>query len=461
MAQAECDTEMPAPLGYCHRPELQQYCRAEPLTQEELAALMELLTRHGTLDTEKGKCLDASGKPTGMFSAASANTGGSHKESGYYASWIRDNCLVSYDLYFCDPHGAGGADAVACIGAIATFLLKYAYRFERVIGGLTDVKGGEEVWMERPHIRFDGSSLLEISDQKYNHKQNDALGYFIWMRCKLALDGKMPINGEHLKLLGQMFDYLRVIECWKDEDGGHWEEHSKIEASSLGPVLAGLRLFRRLVNDNGFLPPCKDDTLDLLEEKLVVALNEILPNECIQPGRERDVDAALIFLIYPLEVVDEHMAEKILDRVSKKITGPIGINRYAFDSFFCKDYKDLTGEDATKHFTDAELQERDKLVVHGEEAQWCIFDSMVSAYYGKLFLKHAQEKHFKMQQLYLSRSLAQISGDDCFFGPWHCPELYYLYKGKWQPDDQTPLLWAQGNLKAALHAMKLSLTKTT
>jgi len=454
---------MPAPLGVAHQPELSKYCRSEPLSLQELEEVVSLLQAKGTLDTNKGKCLDESGKPTGMFSAAAANAAGNQGGvgtggSGYYASWIRDNCLVAYDLWFCDPDGAGGADSAACIAAIAKFLLKYAFRFERVIGGLQNVKGGEEVWMERPHIRFDGSTLLELSDQKYNHKQNDALGYFIWMRCLLAVENKLPITGEDLKLLGQMFDYLRAIECWQDEDGGHWEEHSKIEASSLGPVLAGVQMFKKLLGSMpGLLAPCKEDTLAVLQTKIEQALGAILPNECVQDHMPRDADGALIFLCYPLQVVDKKMAEQILERVSKKITGPIGISRYAYDSFFCKDYKDFTGADATKHFTDEELKERDKLVKHGEEAQWCIFDPMVSAYYGTLYLQTRKQEHLELQQLFLSRSLAQVSGDDCMFGSWLCPELYYICKGKWQPDDQTPLLWTVANLKAALHAMRLSL----
>lgn len=450
---------LPAPLGAPFRPELAKYCRLEPLTMQELKEVMALLKEKGTLDTDRAKCVDKTGKPTGMFSAAAVNDQGSQEGTGYYASWLRDNCLVSFGLYFSDPHGAGGADAAACINAIATFLLKYAYRFERVIGGLVNVKGGEEVWMERPHIRFDGSTGLEISDQKYNHKQNDALGYFIWMRCLLALEGKLPLSGEHLKLLGQMFEYLRAIECWRDEDGGHWEEHSKIEASSLGPVLAGLRLFKKiLASKEGLVAPCKEDTLDVLQSKLEAALAEILPHECVQSHMPRDADGALVFLCYPLEVVDEAMAAKILENVSKKITGPIGTNRYQFDSYFCRDYKDFTGSEATKHYTDEELQERDKLVKHGEEAQWCIFDPMVSAYYGKLYLKHRKPEHLRLQQLYLSRSLAQVTGDDCIFGAWLCPEMYYICKGKWQPNEQTPLIWTVANFKAALHAMECSLS---
>lgn len=34
--------------------------------------------------------------------------------------------------------------------------------------------------------------------------RNDALGYFLWARCQLALAGKMPFTGDHLKLCGRL-----------------------------------------------------------------------------------------------------------------------------------------------------------------------------------------------------------------------------------------------------------------
>ena len=34
--------------------------------------------------------------------------------------------------------------------------------------------------------------------------RNDALGYFLWARCQLALAGKMPFSGDHLKLCGAL-----------------------------------------------------------------------------------------------------------------------------------------------------------------------------------------------------------------------------------------------------------------
>jgi len=446
-----------APLGKPFRPELEKYCRLEPLSLQELREVQDLLQSHGTLDVSRAKCKDKNGKPTGPFSASAANATGDHSGSSMFGSWLRDNCIIAYGLFLTDPDGQGCEDSKACINSIATFLLTHeAYRIELVLGGHKDVKGGPATWMDRPHIRFIGETGLE--DTKwYNHKQNDALGYFMWTRCQLALADKMPLTGDHLKLLGQLFDYLRVIECWDDYDAGHWEEHSAQHASSLGPCLAATRAFATLMQKTGFLAPCRSDTLKILELKLSSSLKEILPNEVIRPAENaKDADSALIFLCYPLDVVDDAMGASIMERLAKCM-GQVAMARYRKDSYWCKDYKEKIGDDPTKHFTDEELKARDALLVPGEEAQWCLFDPMVSAYYGKLYQKTKKAEFFKLQQLFLSRALAAITGDDCKFGPWMCCEAYYLHGDKWEPNDNTPLVWTQIDLKMALHEMEQSL----
>jgi len=432
----------------------------EPLSLEELKQVKALLEAKGTLDVSRAKCKDKDGKPTGPFSASAANAKGDHSGSSMFGSWLRDNCIIAYGLFLTDPDGQGCEDAKACLNSIATFLLTHeSHRMELVINGHRNVTGTDAAsWMDRPHIRFIGETGLE--DTKwYNHKQNDALGYFMWARIQLALAGKLPLDGPHYKLLGQLFDFLRTIECWNDLDAGHWEEHSAQHASSMGPCLAATRAFKQLIAQEGLtLPPCKPDTLDLLEANLKEQLDLVLPNETITPSEHhRDADSALIFLCYPLGVVPDSMGLQILERL-KKVMGHIAMCRYRKDSYWCKDYKDKVGDDPTKHFTDEELKERDALLKPGEEAQWCLFDPMVSAYYGKLYQSTGKAEHLNMQQLFLARALAAITGDDCEFGPWMCCEAYYLTKGVWKPNDNTPLVWTQIDLKMALHEMELSLS---
>merc|ERR1719282_2085600 len=138
----------------------------------------------------------------------------------------------------------------------------------------------------------------------------------MWMRCRLGVAKKIPDTEPQLKLLALIIDYFKAIEYWHDEDSGHWEETPKVEASSIGAVLAGIREFKKFSRKCMALSFFTNTSLKTLEKKGTDALNAILPNECIQPGKERDVDAALFFLIYPLQIVDDAMANEILERAS-------------------------------------------------------------------------------------------------------------------------------------------------
>ncbi len=166
--------------------------------------------------------------------------------------------------------------------------------------------------MNRPHIRFNGETLEENSE-KWSHAQNDALGYFLWFYCRLALAGHINPQPEDWEILGLFPLYFQAIRYWQDEDSGHWEEARKIEASSIGAVVAGLREMRALMAARS-LPmfSCAGGTvtlalLDDLSGQGRTALTQILPAECVQPdpAKRRRYDAALLFLIYPLQVVDD------------------------------------------------------------------------------------------------------------------------------------------------------------
>ena len=90
----------------------------------------------------------------------------------------------------------------------------------------------------------------------------------------------------------------------------------------------------------------------------------------------------------------------------------------------------------------------------GDEAQWCIFDPIVSAIYGLRFQASGTEEYLDKQAHYLNRSLGQISDQ------FECPELYYLQEGRYVPGDVVPLLWTQANLRIALKMMEDSLRLT-
>ena len=322
--------------------------------------------------------------------------------------------------------------------------------------------------MKRPNIRFDGRNLEEI-DQEWNHAQNDALGYFLWFYCKLTREGYIKPEQDDLETLALFPFYFDAISYWQDEDSGHWEEDRKIEASSIGVVIAAIKEFKQLLIETSFTFQCKykgksitAEFLDELINKGNISLREILPSESKNPkSQQRRYDAALLFLIYPLQVIDveEEMADKILKDVMENLQGDYGISRYLKDSFWCRDYKDIPEEIRTTISSEREqwFQDNNRELQIAEEAQWCIFDPIISSIFGLKFQKTGQQKYLEKQCYYLNRSLGQLTEENSPFGEFKCPELYYLQDAHYIPGDATPLLWTQANLRIALKMMEQSL----
>lgn len=384
---------------------------------------------------------------TGLFSAAAAENP-EFRLTGYQYIWTRDNCHIAHALWVTGDK----APAIRATKALLAFYLKYRHKFTDIISGKVDPAEP----MHRPHIRFDGESLTEI-DVRWAHAQNDALGYVLWLVSKMLRAGDLSVTMAELELLNIFAQYFARIEYWQDEDSGHWEEARKVEASSIGPVVAGLTELRAYVADH---PSELIDTIllnDLIDQGRR-ALHEILPAECIQPdaGKSRRYDAALLFLAEPLQVIDDAMAAQVVSETVEHLAGPIGIRRYLGDSYWCANYRDLLSPEVrTTDFSD-DMSARDRLLQPGQEAQWCIFDPIVSVIHGKRYLESKNPVGFELQKKHLLRSLAHLTTEQCRFPALRCPESYFLEHGQWIPNDITPLLWTQANLRLALHWMRKS-----
>ncbi len=405
---------------------------------------------------EQQKTLSFPRLENGLFPAAELDSNTEY--TGYSNVWVRDNIYLAYAHYCC-----GQTDiAVKTVNTLRQYFQKHQSRFFGIINGQVD----KHEIMQRPHIRCNGQTLEEI-DQQWNHAQNDALGYFVWFYCKLVRHNILTTNLDELELIGLFVLYFKVIQYWHDEDSGHWEEERKISASSIGVVVAAVSEFKRLFQElpltNNF--QCNDtlitpDLLDELIQKGKEELHQILPSECMQPQPlHRRYDAALLFLLYPLQVIKGEMAEEILSDVINNLQGEYGIRRYLKDSFWCKNYKQVPPEIRTTRSIDREqwFKDNNRELQLGEEAQWCIFDPIISAFFGLQFQKTKNHHDLDKQTHYLNRSLGQITAVESPCGSFKCPELYYLEKEAYVPGDATPLLWTQANLKVALEMMKRSL----
>lgn len=382
---------------------------------------------------------------SGLFSAAAAENP-EFRLTGYQNVWTRDNCHIAHALW-----GVGEKESARrAARALLTFYLKHRHKFLDVIDDSVDPDDP----MNRPHIRFDGETLDEI-DVRWAHAQNDALGYTLWLACKLLRAGDLEPDPEFLELFNLMVQYFQAIAYWQDEDSGHWEETRKIEASSIGTVIAGLRELRAFLADH------PGEIIDLLLLNDLIqqgehALSQILPAECIQdnPQQNRRYDAALLFLIYPLNVVGDELADRIIRDVREHLTGPIGIRRYIGDSYWCANYRDLLAPEVRTTDFSEDMSARDKLLKPGEEAQWCIFDPILSVIHGQRYLETGDKAELELQLHHCRRSLKQLTTEGARFPAYRCPESYFLEHGHWIPNDICPLLWTQANLRLALEWMK-------
>ncbi len=381
---------------------------------------------------------------TGFFPAAITRAA----HTGYQAVWVRDNVHVANALL----DSGDRAKAVRAVVGLAEHFERQAARFEAIIADPSLAS----LPRNRPHVKFNGYPLGEIAD--WPHDQNDALGYFLWLFCRMAQQGLIRGLADHAALLNRLLRYFHAIQYWRDRDSGHWEEARKNSASSVGAVVAGLRELRAL---SLVASGSAARLLDRLVESGLACLNSVLPSESIDPpSHARRYDAALLFLIYPLGVVEWPMAERILDDVRRNLEGDFGIRRYLGDSFWCTDYRRrVKSEDRTRDFSQ-DVEIRNCLLTPGEEAQWCIFDPIVSVIWGRRYAFIRDPESVERQTTYLNRALAQITP------AFECPELWH-----WEtaPDgsrmletsEATPLLWTQANLLLALSQMERSASLRT
>jgi GH15 family glucan-1,4-alpha-glucosidase len=399
----------------------------------QLARIRHALQEHGTLEI--------TALPTGLYRASSVAAPG---RSGYDNVWVRDNIYVAHARW----QSGHPQDAVAVAASLLSFYSRYRHRFTAT--STSSVMG-------RPHVRFDGLRLQEISEEQWPHAQNDALGYCLWLCARLAVDGQLRLDAGQLDTLARLAQYFPAIHYWQDEDSGHWEETRRISASSIGVVVAGLRVWRTLLDGSTVARAADWSRTDLIASADAAigagqrALDAILPAECTQPSprQHRQYDAALLFLVHPLAVVPAAIADAIIADVQTHLQGEVGIRRYLGDSYWAPDYdRRLTERDLTRDYSQ-DIETRDALLERaGDEAQWCLFDPILSALYGRRFLTTGNADDRAAQASYFTRALAQITSD------WRCPELYYWRDGALTSNPHTPLAWTQANLTLALAAME-------
>jgi phosphorylase kinase alpha/beta subunit len=401
-----------------------------------LASIADLLAQAGTFEFPA--------LPSGLFAASQITD--ANRYTGYGAVWVRDNVQIARAQLL-----TGRADVAARTGrALLAHFQRQRTRMEAIVvdPALADTP------MNRPHVRFDGVRNADLPEV-WPHAQNDALGYFLWLVGTLSQQNALQLAQEDWACLETLLRYLDAIAYWRDEDSGHWEETRKVSASSIGAVVAGIReVAGAAARQRIALGHLRPDVTARLSGEGLRALSVILPAECVQPGRARLWDAALLFLNHPLNVLTVEQAERVIGEVGEHLVGDVGIRRYRGDSFWFPDYKQKLPEERRTSDSSDSLDWRDAGLAPGLEAQWCLFDPLLSTIHGRRFRATGDPRDRQRQVEHLNRGLGQLTGASSGFPELRCPELYYLEDGRWMPSDATPLLWTEALLLEAMEELR-------
>ncbi len=317
---------------------------------------------------------------SGLFSAARKNV-----KTGYDKSWIRDNFYTALALEIFDKE-----DVVKTYHALLDIFLKHEYKINHAI------KHKPKYAYEYIHARYNPLTFQEFNEE-WGNKQNDAIGAILFKIADL-IDKDFPIirNMNDLRIIQKLVFYLESIEYWHDKDNGIWEENEEVHASSVGACLAGLKKISKHV----YVP------LDLIK-KGQESLNKLLPRE----SKTKEVDLALLSLIYPYNIVAKKQALEILENVESYLVREKGVTRYI----------------------------KDKYYNNGIEAEWCFGFPWLAIIYKNLGITN---KYY----YYLQKSL------NCLNENLELPELYL--GGTNIYNENTPLGWGQSLLIIALNGDK-------
>jgi phosphorylase kinase alpha/beta subunit len=432
--------------------------------------LQQILEQHGALTFQP---LDS-----GLFPASQLPRNLA-KQTEMDGSWFRDNAHATGALY-----DAGRLDLVIPAGAAMLRVIND----NRPLLDEVIYDGSER----RLPIRVNGRTLKPIREQRIQH---DSTGYLLEITSRLLHDEVIPLNAPSFQRVldnqAQIIRYLKAIEYWQDADAGHWEEDHRIHASSIGVVVAGLRRTQQLFEKVDYEPHV--DVQELIETGmhafdtiLAQGVTDLLPDGTIPPEtlrqppwshdigvqhlgaehffelfdvRRREQDAALLFLIEPLDILDEEQAADIVDAVERHLVRLKGVARYAGDTYWGPGFKEILkpSERTTSAVGRLDLRNQTAAGVaySKTEAQWSLFDPILAAYWARQYAKTSNPEHRDKSLEYTDRHLSQLVLQPD--GSWQWPEAYYhafMHHGRQKfqlmPNDHTPLLWTQANSLRAL-----------
>lgn len=316
--------------------------------------------------------------PTGVFAAAK------NSATGYSNTWIRDNIYISIGF-----EGVDNDIVAETYRALLNLFLKFEKKIDYAI------KHPPKHKHEYIHARYDPWTFEEIGND-WGHIQNDAIGLFLFKISELTQNGFKIVRSESdLRILQKLVVYLKTIQYWRCRDNGMWENEEEIHSSSVGACVAGLRKLKETKFEISGTKQ-KLYVSDVLVRKGREILNVLLPRE----SPKKDIDLALLSLIWPLNIVNEEQRKLILMNVEEKLVRENGVVRHSGDWYYNRN----------------------------GEAEWTMGFPWLAIIYKRL----GDEQRFKF---YFEKTLRAMNEKG------ELPELYFA--GSDEHNENTPLGWSQ------------------
>ena len=304
------------------------------------------------VELERNGTLTFARLPSGLFSASSA--GESVASSGYANVWVRDNVYVAFAHQVSGPD-AGRGGRRACPGHVLQPpppQVRSDNRRRRPTrrmcpSGLTFVSMGT-AWRRFRTSAGRTRRTMRSDTSCGSTPGSPGIGTSRWMnwpsprwRCFRRISRHPILAGSGQRTLGGGAENLGL-------------EHRHRRGGTRGAApcrrgAAGCVSARAVRTETGGV-----DRRSIARGR--TALDDILPHECAQlsPGQNRRYDAALLFLLFPLDVIKEPaVGGAPAPRRERFLKGEVGIRRYLGDSYWAPDYEDRLGpEDRTRDFSD-------------------------------------------------------------------------------------------------------------
>ncbi|HSX30110.1 MAG TPA: glycoside hydrolase family 15 protein [Candidatus Saccharimonadales bacterium] len=323
--------------------------------------------------------------PAGLFLASSHSV-----STGYDKAWLRDNVYETLAFEY-----AGDWKIVE--KTYHTLLDIFDKHIAKINWAVTNKPF--ETW-QYIHARYNPETLEEFWEE-WGNKQHDAIGAILFKLGEYeAMGHSMLRSKKDRKTVQTLIHYICNVEYWHDADNGMWEEAEEVHASSVGAVLAGLKMWKAIGGMD-----VDQDAIDRGER----ALNKLLPRE----SETKFTDLALLSLIYPYRIVSHETAKEIVTNLEYHLARNKGVLRYKFDAYYNKN-------------TDG----------YSEEAEWCFGLSWLA-------IAHKLLGNDTEADDYLARATKTITKDG------QIPELYYSHTN--EPNENTPLGWSESMYVVALY----------